>query len=50
MPSPEERRRQVQEEWNATHGTPTFDPNSADGYGPNQELPPPCLRFSNVEC
>ncbi|MCF8605173.1 hypothetical protein L5I01_17605 [Gordonia sp. HY442] len=24
---------------------PTFDPNSADGYGPNQKLPPLCERF-----
>jgi hypothetical protein len=24
---------------------PTFDPNSADGYGPNQPLPPLCIRF-----
>ena len=24
---------------------PTFDPNSADGYGPNQALPPFCERF-----
>ena len=23
----------------------TFDPNSADGYGPNQKLPPLCERF-----
>ncbi|MGV3159824.1 hypothetical protein ACEE23_01815 [Corynebacterium sp. 32222D000AT] len=26
---------------------PTFDPNSADGYGPNQQLPPLCERFPN---
>lgn len=25
--------------------SPTFDPNSADGYGPSQELPPLCERF-----
>ena len=25
--------------------TQTFDPDSADGYGPNQELPPACVRF-----
>ena len=24
---------------------PTYDPNSADGYGPNQPLPPLCVRF-----
>ena len=24
---------------------PTFDPNSGDGYGPNQKLPPLCARF-----
>src|SRR5258708_9379149 len=23
---------------------PTFDPNSGDGYGPNQPLPPACIR------
>jgi hypothetical protein len=28
-----------------THIVPTFDPNSADGYGPNQPLPPLCVRF-----
>jgi hypothetical protein len=27
------------------HTMPTFDPNSADGYGPNQPLPPLCIRF-----
>jgi hypothetical protein len=27
------------------HVMPTFDPNSADGYGPNQPLPPLCIRF-----
>ena len=27
--------------------SPTFDPNSADGYGPNQPLPPFCVRFPN---
>jgi hypothetical protein len=25
---------------------PTFDPNSGDGYGPNQPLPPACIRFN----
>ncbi len=25
--------------------SPTFDPNSGDGYGPNQPLPPLCVRF-----
>ena len=24
---------------------PTFDPDGADGYGPNQPLPPLCIRF-----
>lgn len=24
---------------------PTFDPNSADGIGPNQPMPPLCIRF-----
>lgn len=24
---------------------PTFDPDSGDGYGPNQPLPPLCVRF-----
>jgi hypothetical protein len=24
---------------------PTFDPNSGDGYGPNQPLPPAFIRF-----
>ncbi|CQD11791.1 lipoprotein [Mycobacterium lentiflavum] len=27
------------------HTVPTFDPDSADGYGPNQVLPPFCIRF-----
>jgi hypothetical protein len=27
------------------HVVPTFDPSSADGYGPNQPLPPKCIRF-----
>lgn len=30
-------------QWN--HIEPTFDPNSGDGYGPNQPLPPLCVRF-----
>ena len=30
---------------NWVHVVPYFDPNSADGYGPNQELPPLCVRF-----
>ncbi|MBE7338091.1 membrane lipoprotein lipid attachment site-containing protein [Corynebacterium aurimucosum] len=25
--------------------TPTYDPNSGDGYGPDQQLPPLCQRF-----
>lgn len=24
---------------------PTFDPNSGDGIGPNQPMPPACIRF-----
>lgn len=27
------------------HIVPTFDVNSADGYGPTQLLPPLCVRF-----
>jgi hypothetical protein len=27
------------------HVVPTFDPNSADGYGPTQLVPPLCVRF-----
>lgn len=27
------------------HTVPTVDPNSADGYGPNQQVPPLCIRF-----
>ncbi len=27
------------------HIEPTFDPDSGDGYGPNQPLPPLCVRF-----
>lgn len=30
-------------EW--IHTVPFHDPNSADGYGPNQTLPPICIRF-----
>lgn len=29
----------------AAPAAPTFDPNSADGYGPDQALPPLCERF-----
>jgi hypothetical protein len=25
---------------------PTYNPNSGDGYGPNQPLPPACIRFN----
>lgn len=28
-----------------TYVAPTFDPDSGDGYGPNQPLPPLCVRF-----
>lgn len=41
---------QFAEEYWRTHPTPTFDPDSADGYGPDQEIPPACLRFENVDC
>jgi hypothetical protein len=27
------------------HVMPYFDPNSADGYGPTQLVPPLCVRF-----
>jgi hypothetical protein len=27
------------------HVVPYTDPNSADGYGSNQQLPPLCIRF-----
>jgi hypothetical protein len=27
------------------HVVPYFDPNSADGYGPTQLVPPLCVRF-----
>jgi hypothetical protein len=39
-------------DWYECHGgswqyypPPTFDPNSGDGYGPNQPFPPACIRF-----
>ncbi len=42
---------QFREDYQNTHPTPTFDPDSADGYGPNQELPPLCVRFpDNYDC
>lgn len=41
---------QFAEEYWRTHPSPTFDPNSADGYGPDQELPPACLRLEGVDC
>ena len=34
---------------NGNSPEPTFDPDSADGYGPNQELPPFCDRFPDHE-
>ena len=46
----EEYNRQFAEEYWRTHPTPTFDPDSADGYGPEQELPPACLRLEGVDC
>lgn len=30
--------------------SPTFDPDSADGFGPDQELPPACLQLEGVDC
>lgn len=33
----------VNGKWN--YVAPTFDPNSGDGYGPNQPVPPACVRF-----
>ena len=41
---------QFAEEYWRTHPRPTFDPDSADGYGPDQELPPACLRLEGVDC
>ena len=32
------------------HTVPTFDPNSADGYGPNQPMPPFCIRHRETPC
>ncbi|MGF0130145.1 hypothetical protein ACQREA_09325 [Dietzia cinnamea] len=46
----EEYNQQFAEEYWRTHPRPTFDPNSADGYGPDQELPPACLRLEGVDC
>ncbi|TCW19352.1 hypothetical protein EDD19_1419 [Dietzia cinnamea] len=42
--------QQFAEEYWRTHPRPTFDPDSADGYGPDQELPPACLRLEGVDC
>ena len=33
-----------------THPGPSYDPNSADGYGPEQGLPPACLRLDGEDC
>ena len=33
----------------ATPSTPTFNPDSGDGYGPNQTLPPLCERIPDAE-
>lgn len=46
----DEYNQQFAEEYWDTHPKPTFDPDSADGYGPNQELPPACLRLEGVDC
>lgn len=32
-----------------TPSTPTFNPDSGDGYGPNQTLPPLCERIPDAE-
>lgn len=42
--------KQFEEEYWRNNPRPTFDPESADGYGPDQQLPPACLRFENVDC
>lgn len=42
--------RQYEAEYWRTHPEPTFDPDSADGFGPDQELPPACLRLEGVDC
>ena len=42
--------RQFEEEYWRTNPRPTFDPDSADGYGPDQTLPPACLRLEGVDC
>lgn len=42
--------QQFADEYWRTHPKPTFDPDSADGYGPDQELPPACLRLVGVDC
>lgn len=45
-------KEKAQQWWSENHDNlPTFDPNSADGYGPNQEIPPFCVRFpSDTQC
>ena len=45
-------KEEAQQWWSENHDNlPTFDPNSADGYGPNQEIPPFCVRFpSDPQC
>jgi hypothetical protein len=42
--------QQYADEYWQTHPKPTFNPDSADGYGPDQELPPACLRLEGVDC
>lgn len=42
--------QQFADEYWRTHPRPTFNPDSADGYGPDQELPPACLRLEGVDC
>lgn len=41
---------QFAEEYWSNNPRPTFDPDSADGYGPDQPLPPACLRLVGVDC
>ena len=45
-------KEEAQQWWDENQDNlPTFDQNSADGYGPNQEIPPFCVRFpSDPQC
>ena len=44
------RDQEFADQYWATHPKLTYDPDSADGFGPNQELPPACLRLQGVHC